>query len=139
MNHFKNMLQLLFGFSLIFCTVLSCTNTPNNDTTLNKIVKQEKPTDPQWVNGKQLFMDNCASCHHSKMVNDLVGPALIGVDERWEKREDLIAFIQDPQQLINDNHPRAVEIAALWPSEMTSSTHLKNEDVEDILKYIRSY
>lgn len=63
-------------------------------------------------------------------------PALYGVEERWEKRSELIQFIQNPQELINNNHPRAVEVAALWASEMTAFPDLDSADIVEILAFI---
>ena len=33
--------------------------------------------------GNTLFKNNCASCHNKNMKDDLTGPALGGVEERW--------------------------------------------------------
>src|SRR5918993_947381 len=46
--------------------------------------------------GKQLFQQNCASCH--SLTKDLTGPALAGVEERgpWTDRKNLVKWIQNP-------------------------------------------
>jgi mono/diheme cytochrome c family protein len=51
--------------------------------------------------GKKLFRGNCASCH--KLEGKLVGPALSGVQDRWDSKENLIAWIQNSQQYLSDN------------------------------------
>jgi hypothetical protein len=56
--------------------------------------------------------------------------------ERWPNKSDLIHFIQDPQELINNNQERAVKIAALWPSEMTAFPQLDSLAIEEILAFV---
>lgn len=86
--------------------------------------------------GKKLFLKHCALCHNRNMVDDMTGPALYQVEERWESKTDLIHFIQDPQALINNNHERAVKVAALWPSEMTAFPQLDSVAIEKILAFV---
>ena len=52
--------------------------------------------------GKALFKTNCASCHNRNMKDDLTGPALGGVEERWADydREDLYKWINNSQAMI---------------------------------------
>lgn len=42
--------------------------------------------------GQAIFQNYCASCHNKNMKDDLTGPALGGVQERWAAypREDLM-------------------------------------------------
>ena len=40
--------------------------------------------------GKALFKANCQSCHNKNMIDDMTGPALGGINERWEGREELL-------------------------------------------------
>ena len=40
--------------------------------------------------GKALFKANCASCHNKNMIDDMTGPALGGINERWDGREELL-------------------------------------------------
>ncbi len=62
--------------------------------------------------GKTLFRNYCASCHNKNMKDDLTGPALGGVEERWADYppEDLYRWIRNSQAMINEGHPRAVEM-----------------------------
>lgn len=91
-------------------------------------------------NGKTLFRNNCASCHNKNMKDNLTGPALGGVEERWASypKEDLVAWIHNSQALIGAGHPRAVE---LWnqfkPTAMTSFPNLTEAEVDNILAYIK--
>lgn len=52
------------------------------------IEKQNKP------DGKTLFIKNCASCH--SIDKNLTGPALAWVEERWQGKDNLIAYIKNP-------------------------------------------
>ncbi len=90
--------------------------------------------------GEGLFKNNCASCHNKNMRDDLTGPALGGTEERWADypREELYAWIRNSQKMINEGHPRAVELWDEWkPTVMTNFTQLTDQQIEDILAYIK--
>ena len=95
---------------------------------------------PQYQKGKALFIANCASCHIKNMRDDLTGPALAGVEERWNAypRKDLYQWIRRSQAMIQSGHPRATELWAKWkPVIMNDFSALPDEDIEAILRYIR--
>ena len=89
--------------------------------------------------GKELFRNNCATCHNRDMKSPLTGPALGPGVETWVDypREDLYAWIRNSQALIAKGHPHAVE---LWnqfkPTVMTPFPNLTDQDIENILAYI---
>ncbi|MBK9107893.1 MAG: c-type cytochrome [Saprospiraceae bacterium] len=89
--------------------------------------------------GKDLFKNNCASCHNKNMKDALTGPSLGGSQERWAAypKEDLYKWIRNSQGMIKDGHPKATE---LWnqfkPTVMTSFPNLTDDDVESLLLYI---
>ena len=73
------------------------------------------------------------------MKDDLTGPALGGVEERWAKypKEDLYSWIRNSQQLISAKHPQALAVWNKWkPSVMTSFPNFSDEDIEAILVYV---
>ncbi len=89
--------------------------------------------------GKTLFRNNCASCHNKNMKQDLTGPALGGVEERWADypEEDLYRWIRNSQAMIGEGHPRAVEVWDQWkPVQMQNFLNLSDEDIANILGYI---
>jgi len=89
--------------------------------------------------GKTLFQNYCASCHNKNMKDDLTGPALGGVQERWAAypREDLYAWVKNSQVLIKAGHPRALELWTKFkPTVMNSFPAMTPEDVESILLYV---
>ena len=94
---------------------------------------------PTAQKGKDLFKNNCASCHNRDMQSNLTGPALGGVQERWGAypRTDLYQWIRNSQALIDAGHPRAQELWNKWkPVIMTPSSSLKDEDIDAILTYV---
>lgn len=94
---------------------------------------------PSAQKGKDLFKNNCATCHNRDMQSNLTGPALGGVQERWAAypRSDLYQWIRNSQALIDAGHPRAQELWKKWkPVIMTPSSSLKDEDIEAILTYV---
>lgn len=89
--------------------------------------------------GETLFKNQCASCHNRNMKDDLTGPALGGVEERWADypEEDLYAWIRNSQALIAEGHPRANEVWDEWkPTLMSNFLNLSDQDIENILAYI---
>ena len=64
--------------------------------------------------GKALFKANCAQCHNRNMKDDLTGPALGGVQERWESQELLYSWIRNSQGLINSGNEYAVNLYNTW-------------------------
>ncbi len=94
---------------------------------------------PTAQKGKDLFKNNCASCHNRDMQSNLTGPALGGVQDRWAAypRTDLYQWIRNSQALIDAGHPRAQELWNKWkPVIMTPSSSLKDEDIDAILTYV---
>ena len=90
--------------------------------------------------GKTLFKNNCASCHNKNMKDDLTGPALGGVEERWADypREDLYSWIRNSQALINSGHPKANEVWNQWkPALMNNFLNLSDADIDNLLAYIQ--
>ncbi|HZV42835.1 MAG TPA: cytochrome c, partial [Saprospiraceae bacterium] len=89
--------------------------------------------------GKTLFQNYCASCHNKNMKDDLTGPALGGVQERWAAypREDLYAWIHNSQSLIAKGHPRATELWTKFkPTVMNNFPAMTPEEIESILLYV---
>jgi len=89
--------------------------------------------------GKELFIANCASCHNKNMKDNLTGPALSGVEDRWSAfpRKDLYAWIRNSQALIATGHPRATELWVKWkPTLMNNFTALTDEQIESVIMYI---
>ena len=89
--------------------------------------------------GKKLFRNKCASCHADNMRDDLTGPALGGVRERWADYPagDLAAWIRNSGKLIKSGHPRANEVYRAWDkSRMPAFRGLSDADVADLLGYV---
>lgn len=89
--------------------------------------------------GKELFTANCAACHNKNMKDNLTGPALGGLEDRWKDypRADLYSWIRNSQALISSGHPRATELWNKWkPTLMNNFTGLTDEQIESIILYI---
>lgn len=105
--------------------------TPNGSVSLS----------PLAAAGKELFTANCASCHHKNMRDNLTGPALHGVEERWGAypRQDLYNWIRHSQKMIRDKHPRAQELWQKYGKTiMTDFPSLTDMQIEQLLAYIAS-
>ncbi|MBL7797973.1 MAG: c-type cytochrome [Saprospiraceae bacterium] len=103
---------------------------------LTSVAAQAAPTIEE---GKNLFIANCAACHNKNMKDNLTGPALAGVEERWAAypRADLYKWIRASQAMVSEGHPRAVELWAKWkPTPMNNFTGLTDEQIESVILYI---
>ena len=94
----------------------------------------------EYIEGKRLFKNNCAACHNKNMEDDMVGPALRGVEERWGNypKEDLYRWIRNSGELIAAKHPRAVQLIGEWITVMNPFPKLSDAEIEAILTYIET-
>ncbi len=91
--------------------------------------------------GKVLFKNACAACHNKNMKDNLTGPALGGVEERWAAYpiEDLYAWIRNSSALIASGHPRAVEVFNQWNKvQMQAFPNLTDQEIANILAYVNA-
>lgn len=144
MNIFK---FLLYSIGLFFAILFAFRHqhrTPELLFPANAITKTSKKAisssekNPNIAIGKTLFKSNCASCHNKNMKDDLTGPALANVQERWEGREDLLyAWIRNSAMLIESGDPYSLGIYNDWNQvQMTSFPNLADSEIKALLDYI---
>lgn len=94
---------------------------------------------PNLDAGKNTFTSLCASCHNRNMRDNLTGPALGGVQERWASfpQEDLYGWIRNSQALIASGHPRANAVFKEWGTIMTAFPTLSDQEIANLLAYIQ--
>ena len=89
--------------------------------------------EPDIAKGKSLFNANCASCH--KVNKKLIGPALRGVSEKYEK-EWLYSWIKNSASMIKSGDSDAIAIYEEYNKvAMNSFPQLSNNDIDNILAY----
>ena len=87
--------------------------------------------------GKTLFTNQCATCHNRNMKDNMTGPALGGVETRWETKAKLYAWIRNSQGVIASGDAYAVNLYNKFgKSQMTAFPNLKDADIDNILAYI---
>jgi cytochrome c2 len=87
--------------------------------------------------GKVLFKQYCAQCHNKNMKDKLTGPALGGVEERWESQELLYAWIRNSQEVIASGDPYAVALYNEYnKSVMNPFVFLTDDEIASMLLYI---
>ncbi len=95
---------------------------------------EESPSEKLIAQGKQVFLENCASCH--KVNNDLTGPALAGVQYRWSKKW-LFRFTRNNIQVRAAGHPYAIQNYLKWNmSAMNTFPNFSDTEIESIYTYI---
>lgn len=87
-------------------------------------------------NGKTLFQSKCTACHN---INQrLVGPALQNIDQR-QSESWIISFVHSPSKKIASGDTAAANIyKSFQPIMMPDQADLKDDDVRDIIAYIKS-
>lgn len=91
--------------------------------------------------GKTLFRNNCGTCHNRNMKADMTGPALAGVKERWSDYPitDLYSWIRNAPKMVEEGHPKAVEVFNKYEKrQMSSFNNFSEDDVIAILAYVES-
>ena len=108
-----------------------------NTSSKEKKEELKKTIDVGIANGETLFKANCASCHKPK--ERYVGPALQGVVSRWESKELLYAFVRNSQEVISRNAYAKKLYEEYKQSPMLPYPNLKDQDIDDILRYCETY
>lgn len=89
--------------------------------------------------GEQLFKANCTSCH--KMDKVIIGPALDGIENRWEDDAKLTAWIKNSQQYLKDNpdDSYAQELYKEYNEVQMTAQALSDEQVGAIITYMKTW
>ena len=83
--------------------------------------------------GKTLFNTNCASCH--QVHKNSTGPALAGVEGRWESKEKLYSWIKNSAAFLKTGDAYANKLYLEYnKTAMNLFPNLKKEEIESILK-----
>jgi mono/diheme cytochrome c family protein len=83
--------------------------------------------------GELLFKSYCVACH-TIGNGRLVGPDLIGVNEKYEE-DWLLSFIQSSQTMVTAGDERAAKVFNEYMIPMPDQP-LSNDQVKDVLSYI---
>jgi len=87
--------------------------------------------------GKTLFNTNCASCH--QVHKNSTGPALAGVEGRWESKEKLYSWIRNSAAFLKTGDAYANKLYLEYnKTAMNQFPNLKDEEIDAILKYVAS-
>ncbi|MFD0863041.1 c-type cytochrome [Sungkyunkwania multivorans] len=125
-----------FFFVLSICSLLYFLNLPAEDilTTNQTIdIALATPKSAEYLSGKKLFNMNCAACHHP--TKELLGPALNGVSEKYEK-DWLYSWIKNNTALVTSGDALAIKISQYSPTTMNAFPLLSDAEIDDILVYI---
>jgi mono/diheme cytochrome c family protein len=87
--------------------------------------------------GEALFKANCKSCH--KVKEKLVGPALAGIEGRAPSIQWIKDWVRNSSKMVASNDEYAVKIYEEYnKSQMTAFTSFKDEDIMNILAYVKA-
>ncbi len=124
----KNILDEIYRSEVDTTTISTIPYEWWNDTLNNRIANN--------LNGKALFKQNCASCHHPYKM--MTGPALKGTFTKWKNAGDNIyEFIKNPQAQYDRGVQSALDINYLrggMPGQAVS-----NEEINAIYRYLGEF
>lgn len=89
--------------------------------------------------GEKLFV-KCASCHNPKLEKKSTGPALYGALERQPDEELMRRWIRNSQKVLAEGNDYYSALYAEYnETVMTAFPALTDEDLTDLIEYIRTY
>lgn len=84
--------------------------------------------------GAAIFKQKCTACHG--LDKAVVGPALKGIDTKFSE-EWLIKWIKNAPAFIASGDPEAVKQAEYSPAMMSAFPELSEDDIRNILAYVK--
>ena len=104
----------------------------------NTSIAQDISSEPAAISaGESLFNANCKACHRVKQK--LVGPALAGVYDRAPSIDWIKKFVKNSSAVIASGDDYAVKLYNEYnKTQMTAFSSLKDEDIMNILAYVKS-
>ncbi len=90
--------------------------------------------------GEKLFKANCSACH--KVNQNMTGPALKGVEERWEGKEELLyKWIKNPAEVKEMGDPYVNKLLAEWEPKagLMNAQAVNDEEIAAILDYVANW
>ena len=120
-SHFIQNIRHITAFVLVFLL-------------LGQVAFAQDAAKADIAKGKDLFSQNCASCH--KVHADATGPKLAGVNQRRTEAW-LIKWIRNSQSMIKSGDATAVKLYNDWnQTAMNSFPDLSDDDIKSILAYV---
>ena len=123
----KNALFLVLATSLL---VFSCSSEKS------EFGSEISTNTEQIAKGKQLFEQNCSSCHN--FLQTTIGPNLSGLtrsaDSDWIRE-----FVKHPIEVIDRGDERGAALFAKFKIYMPGFPQLKEDDLDAILSYLHTY
>lgn len=121
MKHKKHLIAALFSLSFMW----ACGSATEQTATTTAPNKTE-----------DLFSSKCSMCH--AFNEDKIGPALAGVQQRWNDKQKLKAFIRNSQAVIAGGDPYATALYAKWnQSAMPSFPELSEQELDELIEYLK--
>lgn len=118
---------------LMLCFACSKREAKQENTFIEK--KQNKVVENIVELGRQIFANNCATCH-TVTQKDLIGPGMQGITKRREKKW-IISFIRNSQALISSGDAEAIKVFKKYKSTMTSFL-FEDKEMENLYHYLES-
>ncbi|NRB49066.1 MAG: c-type cytochrome [Saprospiraceae bacterium] len=134
--YFVRIFPMLFAIGIIYHLQLidRIEEVPYTEIHWRKDLQKQ---DSLRLQGKALFRQYCSACHPYKIKHRMPASDLKGVQKRWSiyPANDLVQFIRTPDSLLQNQHPRAVELLEGTYSK-PGFPELDNQQIESILYFL---
>ncbi len=89
--------------------------------------------------GKELFINNCAQCHHKNMKDRLKGPPLYNWRDYFKDENELWTYLKDNKTYLSKNKNKKLKqlLKDYQGAECMNFPSLTLQDVQNIVNYIR--
>jgi mono/diheme cytochrome c family protein len=138
-NYIAIAMLLLFSITIVYFfinKIVSANDMSQGRATANNKMKSamtDTVTQSVYL-GKILFNNKCAACH-TIFRTDSYGFEGFADREPWNDREQLYAWIRNPEAFTKKNK-YAQDLKAKYGSMMTAFPDLKNEEIDAIVDYV---
>ena len=89
------------------------------------------------LDGEKLFKVNCSACH-LPTEKRLIGPGLLGVEERWEDRDLLYQWIKNSDEVKKMGDPYVDNLVAEYNNAAMPAQNLSDEEITAILSWVNN-
>jgi cytochrome c2 len=99
---------------------------------------KSSPNKKEFMEGKMLYINNCASCHNKNMKDSLTGPPLRGMHNYMKDEKQLLVYLNEKEKYfkiyknLSYKKSRKKDVA-----QCTDFPNLKQDDVNNLMIYIQ--
>ncbi|MFB6257150.1 MAG: c-type cytochrome [Flavobacteriales bacterium] len=131
-------------FILFFCLLIPLQTPAQEDGSKDTAASNKSASkgSGSGLDGKALFDNNCATCHHP--TKELQAPPLKGASKKWKEagqRDLLYKWVRNPNEVAEMGNDYVDQLIEKWKPKygMMSARNVSNKEIDAILSYVNDY